>query len=93
VWGCATYHGPGVLHTIRGRLNMHSYMDILIGQMVPFTKHTYPLPDNEDPLPRYRSMARVVERAKTGRQKFLDDFFIIIFQMNCSLEVIAMVID
>jgi hypothetical protein len=50
VWGCATYHGPGVLHRIRGRLNMHSYMDILTDQMVPFARDTFPLPDNEDPL-------------------------------------------
>lgn len=49
VWGCATYHGPGVLHRFRGRLNMHSYMDILISQMVPFARYTFPLPDNENP--------------------------------------------
>jgi hypothetical protein len=52
VWGCATYHGPGVLHRIRGRLNMHTYMDILIQQMVPFARDTFPFPDNEDPLLR-----------------------------------------
>lgn len=28
VWGCVSYHGPGVLHRIEGRLNMHSYLDI-----------------------------------------------------------------
>ena len=24
VWGCVTYRGPGVIHRIHGRLNMHS---------------------------------------------------------------------
>jgi hypothetical protein len=41
-----------VLHRIRGRLNMHTYMDTLIQQMVPFARDTFPLPDNEDPLLR-----------------------------------------
>ncbi|EFX69130.1 hypothetical protein DAPPUDRAFT_259133 [Daphnia pulex] len=31
---------------------MHNYMDILINQMVPFARDTFPLPDNEDPLLR-----------------------------------------
>ncbi|KAI9550658.1 hypothetical protein GHT06_005147 [Daphnia sinensis] len=49
VWGCVTFHGPGVLHRINGRLNMHSYMDILTNQLVPFARKMFPLPDNEDP--------------------------------------------
>ena len=49
VWGCVTFHGPGVLFRINGRLNMHSYMEILTGQLVPFARATFPLPDHEDP--------------------------------------------
>ena len=48
VWGCVTFHGPGVLFRINGRLNMHSYMEILTGQLVPFARATFPLPDHED---------------------------------------------
>ena len=47
-WGCATYHGPGVLHRTRGKHD--SYMDILTDQMVQFARDTFPLPDIEDPL-------------------------------------------
>ncbi|KAI9549416.1 hypothetical protein GHT06_004463 [Daphnia sinensis] len=28
---------------------MHSYMDILTNQLVPFARKMFPLPDNEDP--------------------------------------------
>ena len=47
MYGNVRLHGPGVLHRIHGRLNMHSYMDILINQMVPFARETFPLPDND----------------------------------------------
>ena len=49
VWGCVSYHGPGVLHLIEGRLNMHSYLEIVRGQLVPYAVDNFPLPDFEDP--------------------------------------------